>query len=277
MQDQTKKIAVLADLYLNYRDEDQFKMFADYHDIGLPIAHLVHTGLCTMTKEAEIYIEETYGALIAALGVDSNKPYQTIEEMVLDHISETPDSLPAEIVDIKENKVAVMQLVAKVIASITGQPIEEVSKSFTLLNASKDYGSIGNESSTTTIQYLAIDSIIMQSQIELLHISSTGLFEAPFDDGIYEYMSNDLNNAFAKWEVVKDENEKMSTSFGYMMPISGVTEESLNFAVRYVSTIAYSMNDILQKRFGGYLAQEWIDRQEMTDLSNTIMKANLIN
>ena len=34
MQDQTKKIAVLADLYLNYRDEVLFKTFADYHDNG---------------------------------------------------------------------------------------------------------------------------------------------------------------------------------------------------------------------------------------------------
>ena len=270
MQDQIKKIAVLADLYLNYRDEIQFKMFADYHDIGLPIAHLVHTGLCTMTREAEKYVEETYDALIAALGVDRDKPYQTIKEMVLDHNSETPESHLAEAEKIKKNKFVVMQLVSKVLASITGQPREEVGKSFTLPNASEeeDTESIWYGSTATTIQYLATDSTIMQSQIELLHISSTGLLDAPFDDGIYAYMSTDLNNAFAKWEVVKDENEKMSISFGYMMPISGVTEESLSFAIRYVSNVAYSMNDILQKRFGGYLAQEWIDRQEKNDLSN---------
>jgi hypothetical protein len=268
MQDQIKKIAVLADLYLNHRDEIQFKMFADYHDIGLPIAHLVHTGLCTMTREAEKYVEETYAALIAALGVDSDKPYQTIEEMVLDHIPETPDSHPVHVENINKNKFVVMQLVSKVLASITGQPLEEVGKSFTLQSTSEDTGSIWYGSTATTIQYLATDSAIMQSQIELIHISSTGLLDAPFDDGIYAYMSTDLNNAFAKWEVVKDENEKMSISFGYMMPISGVTEESLSFAIRYVSNVAYSMNDILQKRFGGYLAQEWIDRQEKNDLSN---------
>ena len=77
-----RKIAVLADLYLNYRDEDQFKDFAEYNDIGLPIAHLVHTGLCTIKKEAELYIEETYDLLIAAMKVDPDLDYQTIGDML---------------------------------------------------------------------------------------------------------------------------------------------------------------------------------------------------
>jgi hypothetical protein len=77
-----RKIAVLADLYLNYRDEDQFREFADYNDIGLPIAHLVHTGLCTMNNEGKIYVEETYDLLIAAMGVDPEESYETIEDMV---------------------------------------------------------------------------------------------------------------------------------------------------------------------------------------------------
>jgi hypothetical protein len=76
------KIAVLADLYLNYRDEEQFKEFADYNDIGLPIAHLVHAGLVTMNKEGEIYIEETYDLLISAMGVDPEGNYETIEDML---------------------------------------------------------------------------------------------------------------------------------------------------------------------------------------------------
>ena len=42
-------------------------------------------------KPAEKYVKETYDALIAALGVDRDKPYQTIKEMVLDHNSETPE------------------------------------------------------------------------------------------------------------------------------------------------------------------------------------------
>jgi hypothetical protein len=77
-----RKIGVLADLYLNYRDEDQFKEFADYNDIGLPIAHLVHTGLCNMNREAEVYVEETYDLLISAMGVDPEQGYQTIDDML---------------------------------------------------------------------------------------------------------------------------------------------------------------------------------------------------
>ena len=54
----------------------------DYNDIGLPIAHLVHTGLVTMNKEGEIYIEETYDLLISAMGVDPEGNYETIEDML---------------------------------------------------------------------------------------------------------------------------------------------------------------------------------------------------
>ena len=82
MNEMDRKVGVLADLYLNYRDEDQFKEFADYNDIGLPIAHLVHTGLCNMNKEAEVYVEETYDLLISAMSVDPDLDYQTIDDML---------------------------------------------------------------------------------------------------------------------------------------------------------------------------------------------------
>lgn len=82
MNEMDRKVGVLADLYLNYRDEVQFKEFAEYNDIGLPIAHLVHTGLCNMNKEAEVYVEETYDLLVSAMGVEPDLDYQTIEDML---------------------------------------------------------------------------------------------------------------------------------------------------------------------------------------------------
>ena len=77
-----KRLTILSDVYLHYREDDEFKEFADYNDIGLPIAHLVHTGLVTMNKEGEIYIEETYDLLISAMGVDPEGNYETIEDML---------------------------------------------------------------------------------------------------------------------------------------------------------------------------------------------------
>ena len=82
MNEMDRKVGVLADLYLNYRDENQFKEFAEYNDIGLPIAHLVHTGLCNMNKEAEVYVEETYDLLVSAMGVEPDLDYHTIEDML---------------------------------------------------------------------------------------------------------------------------------------------------------------------------------------------------
>ena len=40
-----KKLIILSDVYLHYRDDDEFKEFAEYNDLGLPLAHVCATGL----------------------------------------------------------------------------------------------------------------------------------------------------------------------------------------------------------------------------------------
>ncbi len=77
-----KRLTILSDVYLHYREDDEFKEFADYNDLGLPLAHVCASGLAQIKPAGIIYIEETYDLLIDAMGLDPNVEYDSIEDML---------------------------------------------------------------------------------------------------------------------------------------------------------------------------------------------------
>ena len=64
------KVTILAELWMNYRDDEDLKDFVEYNDLGLPLAYFLMNELVLPTKQAEVYIDETYNLLIASLHVD---------------------------------------------------------------------------------------------------------------------------------------------------------------------------------------------------------------
>ena len=81
----TLKIAVLSDLYYNYRDQEPYKEFAEYNDIGLPLAYVVHNNLAEIGPEGRVFIEETYDLLCSAMDINPEDEYHTFEDMIDDH------------------------------------------------------------------------------------------------------------------------------------------------------------------------------------------------
>jgi hypothetical protein len=77
----SNKISILAELWMNYRDDDQLKDFVEYNDLGLPMSYLLMNELVLPTQQAELYIDETYNLLIASLGVD-DLDYESLDEML---------------------------------------------------------------------------------------------------------------------------------------------------------------------------------------------------
>jgi hypothetical protein len=74
------KTAILADLFLNYRGDEEFTDFIEYNDIGLPVAYAIDNGIVKGTALSEQFINETYELLIAALGVEDSG-FETLDEM----------------------------------------------------------------------------------------------------------------------------------------------------------------------------------------------------
>ena len=75
------KIAILAELWMNYKDDEQLKEFIEYNDLGLPAAYLAHTNLATPSEQAIAFINETYDLFVASLGVDDEE-YTTLDELL---------------------------------------------------------------------------------------------------------------------------------------------------------------------------------------------------
>jgi hypothetical protein len=75
------KVKILSDLWINYRDDEDFDDFIQYNDLGLPLAYLINTELAAVTDQGRIYIEETYNLLCAALDIDLNGEYNSLIDM----------------------------------------------------------------------------------------------------------------------------------------------------------------------------------------------------
>ena len=77
----SNKAGILADLWINFRDQEEFADFIEYNDIGLPLAYYIHTEIVLPTQQAEMYVEETFNLLCAALDLDLDGEYESLNEM----------------------------------------------------------------------------------------------------------------------------------------------------------------------------------------------------
>ena len=75
------KISILAELWMNYRDDEDLHDFLDYNDLGLPLAYLLMNEIVLPTSQSEIYINETYDLLIASLTVE-DREWQSLDGLL---------------------------------------------------------------------------------------------------------------------------------------------------------------------------------------------------
>jgi len=85
------KVSILAELWMNYRDDEQLKDFIEYNDLGLPMAYFLMNELVLPTKQSEVYIDETYNLLISSLGAKDIQ-YESLDEL----LSAMPDEFGDE-------------------------------------------------------------------------------------------------------------------------------------------------------------------------------------
>ena len=73
---------ILGELWLNYRDDEQFEDFISYNDLGLPLAYAFANGIAKQTELAERYVNETYELLAQALGVSDTETFDSLDSML---------------------------------------------------------------------------------------------------------------------------------------------------------------------------------------------------
>lgn len=77
----SSKCEILSELWMNYRADEDFSDFIEYNDMGLPLAYFIHTGVVTPLDEAHKYVDETFDLLIAAVGVDPEQEFTTLNDL----------------------------------------------------------------------------------------------------------------------------------------------------------------------------------------------------
>ena len=58
-----KQAEILAQLWMDYRDEEYFKDFFEYADLGFPLAYLISTNVVTRNPETVITKATSFGVI----------------------------------------------------------------------------------------------------------------------------------------------------------------------------------------------------------------------
>lgn len=73
--------SILAELWINHKEEKTFEDFISYNDLGLPLAFLIDSELVEPTEIAKRYVEETWIILLKSLDIDEDTGFTSLEEL----------------------------------------------------------------------------------------------------------------------------------------------------------------------------------------------------
>jgi hypothetical protein len=57
----------LAELWIQYKNDDNFADFMQYNDLGMPLAYAISNGIIEVSKQATLFVEETFATFMWAL------------------------------------------------------------------------------------------------------------------------------------------------------------------------------------------------------------------
>ncbi len=76
------KEIILAELWMNYRNDSNFEEFISYNDLGLPLAYALSTSVVKRTEMSNKFIDETFTLLLGALEVEDTG-FETLDEIFM--------------------------------------------------------------------------------------------------------------------------------------------------------------------------------------------------
>jgi hypothetical protein len=63
----SNKVAILADLWITYSNDETFEDFFAYNDLGLPLAYALDNDIVVANEKTNSFIEETFALLLSGL------------------------------------------------------------------------------------------------------------------------------------------------------------------------------------------------------------------
>jgi hypothetical protein len=72
---------ILGDLWMDYREDAEFKDFVEYNDLGLPLAYAIASGIVDPSLLSKQYIEESFRLLLGALKIEEDTGFESLDDM----------------------------------------------------------------------------------------------------------------------------------------------------------------------------------------------------
>jgi hypothetical protein len=76
------KAGILSELWLGYKNDQNFEDFFSYNDLGLPLAYAISNGIVTATDMSNRFINETFTLLLASLEIE-DEGYDSLDDIFL--------------------------------------------------------------------------------------------------------------------------------------------------------------------------------------------------
>ena len=67
---------------MNYRDDEDFLDFVEYNDLGLPLSYALANNIVQETELLANLINETFDLFLAALEVDEDTGFDSIDDLL---------------------------------------------------------------------------------------------------------------------------------------------------------------------------------------------------
>ena len=74
---------ILSDLWIEYKEEPQFRDFVSYNDLGLPLAFLVSENLVTPNDKAIMMVNETFVLLLRSLEIEEDSGFDSLDDLLM--------------------------------------------------------------------------------------------------------------------------------------------------------------------------------------------------
>lgn len=78
----SSRAEILADLWMNYRDDEEFSDFIEYNDLGLPLSYAFSNSIVEKTEMLETLINETFDLLLSALEIPQDEGFDSLDDLL---------------------------------------------------------------------------------------------------------------------------------------------------------------------------------------------------
>lgn len=80
--DFSSRCNILADLWLNYKQDSEFSDFVEYNDMGLPLAFFISQEIIQTNDMTTNYVNETWDLFLESLKVNDTG-FSTLDELLM--------------------------------------------------------------------------------------------------------------------------------------------------------------------------------------------------